>query len=198
MSPARPAGAPRRRGARGHAQADFHRQTVLFQWALSKLGVGELKQFKERYQVSPDSAEGIDERTGLHRFFEAIAGVLPTVADANVVPVDRLRVYEQNILEHTQAINTSRMRHNQPRIDWKYHQYLALLFTEMFLDRYFQDAGRCGTRSTGGSPSTTEKRSSPIRSRPSRPSPWVMTMPIPAASWRDWRSGAPPAAARRC
>jgi len=134
-------GRPARNGAGGRAKPDFHRQTVLFQWALSKLGVRDLTQFKERFQVSPDSAEGIDERTGLHRFFEAIAGVLPTVADANVVPVDRLRVYEQNILEHTQAINTARTRHNQPRIDWKYHQYLALLFTEMFLDRYFQDAG---------------------------------------------------------
>jgi len=114
---------------------------VLFQWALAKLGVRDLKQFKDRFQISPDSAEGIDERTGLHRFFEAIAGVLPTVNDANVVPVDRLRSFEQNILEHTQAINTARLRHNQPRIDWKYHQYLALLFTELFLDRFFQDAG---------------------------------------------------------
>ena len=128
-------------GAGRRAKPDFHRQTVLFQWALSKLGVQDLKQLKERFQVSPDSAEGIDERTGLHRFFEAIAGALPTVVNADVVPVDRLRVYEQNILEHTQAINTSRVRHNQPRIDWKYHQYLALLFTEMFLHRYFQDAG---------------------------------------------------------
>lgn len=125
----------------GRAKPDFHRQTVLFQWALSKLGVRDLKQFKDRFQISPDSAEGIDERTGLHRFFEAIAGVLPTVNDANVVPVDRLRAFEQNILEHTQAINTARLRHNQPRIDWKYHQYLALLFTELFLDQYFDDAG---------------------------------------------------------
>jgi hypothetical protein len=130
-----------RRGRNAGPRPDFHRQTVLFQWALSKLGVRDLKQFKERFQVSPDSAEGIDERTGLHRFFEAIAGAPPTVADGNVVPVDRLRVYEQNILEHTQSINASRMRHNQPRIDWKYHQYLALLLTELFLDRYFQDAG---------------------------------------------------------
>lgn len=120
---------------------DFHRQTVLFQWALAKLGVKDIKQFKERFQISPDSAEGIDERTGLHRFFEAIAGVLPTVTAGDVVPVDRLQVYEQNILEHTLAINTSRLRHSQPRIDWKYHQYLALLFTEMYLDLYFQDAG---------------------------------------------------------
>ena len=127
-------------GNGGRAKPDFHRQTVLFQWALSKLGVRDLKQFKERFQISPDSAEGIDERTGLHRFFEAIAGVLPKVNDANVVPVDRLRAFEQNILEHTQSINTARLRHNQPRIDWKYHQYLALLFTELFLDQYFDDA----------------------------------------------------------
>lgn len=134
--------ARRPRGAAGPVpRPDFHRQTVLFQWALSKLGVADLKNFKHRFQMGPDSAEGIDERTGLHRFFESIAGVLPTVADGNVVPVDRLRVYEQNILEHTQTINAARQRHNQPRIDWKYHQYLALLFTEMFLDRYFGDAG---------------------------------------------------------
>lgn len=65
--------------------------------------------------------------------------MLPTVTDGNVIPLDRLQSYEQNILEHTQAINASRMRHSQPKIDWKYHQYLALLFTEMFLDRYFDD-----------------------------------------------------------
>ncbi len=118
---------------------DFHRQTVLFQWALAQLGVADLKEFKERYQVSPDSAEGLDERTGLHRFFETIAGALPIVAGGRGVGVDRLREYEEHILEHTQAINAARVRHNQPRIDWKYHQYLALLFTEMFLDRYFED-----------------------------------------------------------
>jgi len=143
MTTAPPAVPPSGRAGRGRSGApkpDFHRQTVLFQWALAKLGVRDLKQFKDRFQISPDSAEGIDERTGLHRFFEAIAGVLPTVNDANVVPVDRLRAFEQNILEHTQAINTARLRHNQPRIDWKYHQYLALLFTELFLDQYFDDA----------------------------------------------------------
>lgn len=122
------------------AKPDFHRQLVLFQWALGKLGVADLKQFRERFQISPDSAEGLDPGTGLHRFFETIANVLPTVTDGNVIPVDRLQSYEQNILAHTQAINTARLRHGQPRIDWKYHQYLALLLTELFLDRYFGDA----------------------------------------------------------
>jgi len=124
------------------AKPDFHRQTVLFQWALSKLGVTSLKDFRDRFQLSPDSAEGLNESTGRHRFFEAIANALPTVADGNVVPVDRLQSYEQNILEHTQAINAARLHHGQPKIDWKYHQYLALLFTELFLDRYFDDPAK--------------------------------------------------------
>jgi superfamily II DNA or RNA helicase len=119
---------------------DFHRQTVLFQWAMGKFGVRNLQEFKHRFQISPDSPEGLDERTGLHRFYETIAGVMQTVADGDIISPDRLAMYEQNILEHTQAMNTARLHHTQPKIDWKYHQYLALLFTEMFLDRYFDDA----------------------------------------------------------
>lgn len=131
---------------RNQPKPDFHRQTVLFQWALGKFGIEKagpnddlLKLFRERFQMSPDSPEGLDEETGLHKFFETIANVLPTVTDDDVVPVDRLRAYEQNIVEHTQAINTARLHHGQAKIDWKYHQYLALLLTEMFLERYFDD-----------------------------------------------------------
>lgn len=120
---------------------DFHNQTVLFRWALSQLGAEDLKQFKDKYQISPNSAEGIDERTGLHRFHETIASALPLVGGRGAIQVDRLREYEQNILNHTKTINDARARHAKPAITWKYHQYLALLFTEMFLDRYFQDAG---------------------------------------------------------
>ncbi|HNO80557.1 MAG TPA: DEAD/DEAH box helicase family protein [Phycisphaerae bacterium] len=124
---------------RAKPKPDFHRQTVLFQWALGQLGVRDLKEFKDRFQIGPDNAGGIDERTGLHRFFETIAGALATVSDGRIVTVDRLQSYEQNILEHTQTINTARLHHSQPMIEWKYHQYLALLFTEMFLDQYFDD-----------------------------------------------------------
>lgn len=126
-----------RRTGRRAEKPDFHRQTVLFQWALSRLGVKDLADFRNRFQLSPDSPEGIDEQTGNHRFFEAIVNALPTAT--GTIPKDRLASYEQNILEHTQAINASRMHHGQPKIDWKYHQYLALLLTELFLDRYFED-----------------------------------------------------------
>ncbi|MGP1347478.1 MAG: DEAD/DEAH box helicase family protein [Phycisphaerales bacterium] len=128
-------------GRRVKPRMDFHGQMVLFRWALGHFGVEDLNQFKERFQMSPDSAGGIDERTGLHRFYETIAGALPTVSDGKMLPLDRLQAYEQNLLEHTQAINTARVKHSQAAIEWKYHQYLALLFTELFLDRYFADAG---------------------------------------------------------
>ena len=128
-----------RRAGPAKSKPDFHRQTVLFQWALSKLGVKSLHDFRQRFGISPDSADGLDERTGMHRFFEAIAGALPGMADGSVIPVDRVQSYEQNILEHTQTINVARLHHGEPKINWKYHQYLALLFTEFFLDQYFEN-----------------------------------------------------------
>ena len=41
--------------------------------------------------------------------------------------------YDHNIVSHTDAIN----RERENRITWKYFQYLALIFTEIYLDRYF-------------------------------------------------------------
>jgi hypothetical protein len=114
---------------------DFHKETVLFQWALGKFGVRDLKAFRDLYQLSPDSPEGLSEHTGNHRYFEAIVNAIVNKA----IPNDRLAGYEQNILQHTQAINTTRLHHGQPKIEWKYFQYLALLFTEIYLDRYFAD-----------------------------------------------------------
>jgi hypothetical protein len=49
---------------------------------------------------------------------------------------DWLLAYDQNIVRHTQAISARRA---EP-VRWKYFQYLGLLFTEIYLDRYFRDA----------------------------------------------------------
>ena len=38
-------------------------------------------------------------------------------------------------MRHTREINERRAE----KIQWKYYQYLALLFTEIYLDRYFSD-----------------------------------------------------------
>src|SRR5699024_4219779 len=46
---------------------------------------------------------------------------------------DILRQYDENIVSHTLRINYQR----EKEIKWKYFQYLSLLFTEIYLDRYF-------------------------------------------------------------
>ncbi|QQE11528.1 DEAD/DEAH box helicase family protein [Planctomycetota bacterium] len=125
--------------SRKKQKPDFHKQTVLFQWALAKFGVKDLDDFKQRFLITPDTPEGMNLQTGNHHFYEAIANALPTVADDNVLQVDRLTEYEQNIQQHTAKMNEARAHHGQPMITWKYHQYLSLLFTEMYLDAFFDD-----------------------------------------------------------
>ena len=48
-----------------------------------------------------------------------------------------MQAYEEKIVSHTAAINAGRPHDRQ--IKWKYFQWLALLFTEVYLDRYFRD-----------------------------------------------------------
>lgn len=46
---------------------------------------------------------------------------------------EMLRQYDENIVRFTLEIS----EHREERIKWKYFQYLSLLFTEIYLDRYF-------------------------------------------------------------
>jgi len=57
------------------------------------------------------------------------------------LPDDLLLAYDQNIVRHWKRI-TERRNHAGPFLYPKYFQYLALLFTEIYLDRYFRDLER--------------------------------------------------------
>ena len=46
-----------------------------------------------------------------------------------------LLAYDENIYRHTKTISEKR----EDPIKWKYFQYLSLLFTEIYLDKYFSD-----------------------------------------------------------
>jgi len=54
------------------------------------------------------------------------------------LPQDVLLAYDANIVRHWRHI-TERRNHAGPYLYPKYFQYLALLFTEIYLDRYFRD-----------------------------------------------------------
>jgi len=61
------------------------------------------------------------------------------LSERRELSADVLRAYDENIVRHWQRITTRRNREERP-ISPKYFQYLALLFTEIYLDRYFRDA----------------------------------------------------------
>jgi hypothetical protein len=100
---------------------------VLNKYILNLFGVTDLEALS--LDLKDSSFEGYDENNISH-FHHAL--VVRFYSNANL-PKALLLQYDQNIFSHTQIISEKR---NEP-IKWKYFQYLALLFTEIYLDKYF-------------------------------------------------------------
>ncbi len=108
----------------------FDERLVLNQWLL---GLFEADSFIPLTEGLHDtSLEGVDENN-ISRFHHVIAARL---FERRQLSRDVLLTYDQNIVRHTQTISA---RRSEP-LRWKYFQYLGLLFTEIYLDRYFRDA----------------------------------------------------------
>jgi hypothetical protein len=102
---------------------------VLNKYILNLFGVTDLEALS--VDLKDSSLEGYDENNISH-FHHAL--VARFYSNANL-PKTLLLQYDQNIFSHTQIISEKR---NEP-IKWKYFQYVALLFTEIYLDKYFSD-----------------------------------------------------------
>jgi hypothetical protein len=74
--------------------------------------------------------EGYDEES-FSKYYTAIKLWL----NSDKISKDLLLEYDQNIYSHTLAIS----EHRDEVIKWKYFQYVTLLFTEIYLDKYFTD-----------------------------------------------------------
>lgn len=102
---------------------------VLNRFILDLFGTCSLESLHEH--LKDPYLEGYDENN-ISFFFYAIRDHLfPNSA----LPEELLLEYDQNIYRHTVAINEKR---SEP-IRWKYYQYLCLLFTEIYLDRFFSN-----------------------------------------------------------
>ncbi|GIW56285.1 MAG: type III restriction endonuclease subunit R [Nitrospiraceae bacterium] len=127
----------RRSGANaGTAQMPlrFEQRLVLHQWMLSLFGVSSFERLTANLKAP--ELEGFDENN-VSRFYHALC--LHTPADKRPhLPDDLLLAYDQNIVRHWKRI-TERRNHGGPFLYPKYFQYLALLFIEIYLDRYFRD-----------------------------------------------------------
>ena len=82
-----------------------------------------------------ETLEGLDENN-THHFHHALTAQLFNLTQ---LPTELLLEYDQNIVRHTQRLNERRITRGEEPIVWKYFQYLTLLFSEIYLDRYFRD-----------------------------------------------------------
>ncbi len=102
---------------------------VLHKYILSLLGCNDLEALSR--DLKDPALEGVDDE-GTSNIYYALKGHLYV---GYSVTEKELYDYDQNIVRHTREINERRTE----KIQWKYYQYLALLFTEIYLDRYFSD-----------------------------------------------------------
>ena len=115
----------------GARKRSFHQELVLNRWALSFFQGGTLAALKQR--LGDDRHEGIDDDGQTKFFHELVRGLF----DPNKVPEADLRRYDLNIVAHWQAITVQRNKLEGHELQMKYFQYLSLLFTELYLDWYF-------------------------------------------------------------
>ena len=107
-------------------QFDFESSLVLFRYMLSLFGEKSLDKLCR--DMKGEEWEGWDEQN-ISRFYKSLTGRLFEHTD---ITNQRLLQYDNNIASHTMAITAKR-----PGFRWKYFQYMSLLFSEIYLDKYF-------------------------------------------------------------
>lgn len=122
-------------------QLPFADKLVLNQWILDLLGIDPLAEHSHNgKRVRPfvmlttilrDCPEGLDDDS-LHRFYHTLKAHWQPTAKLSL---DALLQYEENIVAHTAWLNAGR----EQAIEWKYYQWLSLLFAEIYLHQYFSD-----------------------------------------------------------
>ncbi|QIW15974.1 hypothetical protein A4G20_06325 [Pasteurellaceae bacterium RH1A] len=113
----------------------FHQDLVLNQWALSLFNQADLAAFKTRL----GDCEGIDPHTGHSHFFLALNQQL---FHTDLISQQDLSRYDFNIVQHWAKITHGRNQESGHILALKYFQYLSLLFTEIYLDWYFNQKDR--------------------------------------------------------
>jgi len=111
------------RQTRGKFRLEDH--LLLAKFVANKLGMKQVSDIKQFYDVR----EGFDS-DGRSYMYHALL-----TRPGNTIPEDKLRQYDDNIKKYFENIKKNR----EEKISIKYYQYLALLFSEIYLDCYFQN-----------------------------------------------------------
>ena len=108
----------------------FADRLVLNQWLLSLFGV---KNFKDLADLLKGGRQTIYDKDSGSHFYQLLTNGRET--NNQLLDNLKLKAYDDNILRHTECISSGRDR----PVRWEYFQYLALIFTEIYLDQYFSD-----------------------------------------------------------
>ena len=103
---------------------------VLFHYILNLFGCKDLEALSR--DLKDPMLEGVNE-DGESKLYHELCHKLYATGPLSK---ERLYYYDEHIVKYTNEINEKR---SEP-IQWKYFQYLSLLFTEIYLDQYFSDA----------------------------------------------------------
>jgi len=101
------------------------KKTVLFHYLLEQFGFSSFEDLRNKfkdYELGYDIAES-------SIFYQMLS------RETLKFSLLKLKDYEDNIIKHLAVINRSRER----KISLKYFQYFSLIFTEYYLDNYFDD-----------------------------------------------------------
>ena len=102
---------------------------VLFHYILWLFGCKDLAALAQ--DLKDPMLEGLNE-DGESKLYHALCDKLYV---NGALTAGQLNFYDRHIVQFTREINEKR---DEP-IQWKYFQYLSLLFTEIYLDQYFTD-----------------------------------------------------------
>ncbi len=113
---------------------------VLFSFISDLLGDGSFKDFSDTADTLTRVGSGYRDAEGQSLYFSAIKA--RSYAFKKPLTLADLRRYDANILAHEEEIARNRARAANGYADFehlKYFQYLAALYTEIYLDRYTHD-----------------------------------------------------------
>ena len=117
----------RKNSTRTTAPAKLKDALVLNKFLLKLFGATSFDAFSK--DLKDSTLEGYDENNISHFYHELITRMYASSA----LKKEQLLEYDQNIYSFTKTISE---KQHKP-ITWKYFQYLSLLFTEIYLDKYF-------------------------------------------------------------
>lgn len=113
-----------------NVQVKLSKALILNRWMLNHFGANALESLADdEFKRSVYEGLDADNHTHYHNYLLGRLFTFPGITKSQLI------AWDQNIVSHTLAISEKR----ESPIRWKYFQYLTLLFTELYLEKFFSN-----------------------------------------------------------